>query len=142
MAAAAVVNVELMAQLVTVRSDVNRACELLVTPSPGSLDRCSRVLEAATHRLAESQPHFGAAMNSREIAGPSVIADLSVIAGPSVLGEAYRLRAALRRAASLLEGANGFHRNWSRLRDAMTGGYTGRGDPAPVPRGSRISIRG
>jgi hypothetical protein len=48
----------------------------------------------------------------------------------------------VRRAASLLESANEFHLNWNRLRDAMTGGYTGRGDPAPVPRGSRISIRG
>jgi hypothetical protein len=119
---AGLMNVELMQQLVTTRSDVDRACELLVSPSPGSLDRCSRVLEAAVHRLAESHPQPGAPK--------------------AVLGEAYRLRAAVRRAASLLEGANGFHLNWSRLRDAMTGGYTGRGDPAPVPRGSRISIRG
>jgi len=119
---AGLMNVELMQQLVATRSDVDRACELLVSPSPGSLDRCSRVLEAAIHRLAESQPQSGAP--------------------PAVLGEAYRLRAAVRRAASLLEGANGFHLNWSHLRDAMTGGYTGRGDPAPVPRGSRISIRG
>jgi len=116
---------ELMEQLVTARSDVDRACELLVTPSPGSLDRCSRVLEAAVQQLAESQPQLRRGVGD-----------------PTVMGEAYRLRAAVRRAASLLEGANGFHLNWSRLRDAMTGGYTGRGDPAPVPRGSRISIRG
>jgi hypothetical protein len=114
-----------MEQLVTARSDVDRACELLVTPSPGSLDRCSRVLEAAVQRLTESQPQL------RRGVGDATL-----------LGEANRLRAAVRRAARLLEGANGFHLNWSRLRDAMTGGYTGRGDPSPVPRGSRISIRG
>jgi hypothetical protein len=123
-------NVDVMAKLVTACSDVDRACELLVAPSPGSLDRCSRVLEAAVHRLAEFQPQLGAPLSS------------SGIAAAMVLGEAYRLRAAVRRAASLLEGANRFHLNWSRLRDAMTGGYTGRGDPAPVPRGSRISIHG
>jgi hypothetical protein len=114
-----------MEQLVTARSDVDRACELLVSPSPGSLDRCSRVLEAAVQRLAESQTQLRRG-----------------IGDPSVVGEAYSLRADVRRAASLLEGANKFHLNWCRLRDAMTGGYTGRGDPSPVPRGSRISIRG
>jgi hypothetical protein len=126
---------DVMEQLMTTRSDVDRACELLVTPSPGSLDRCSRVLEAAVHRLAEFQPLLGAPRNGG-------IGDAAVIGNATLRDEAYRLRAAVRLAASLLEGANRFHLNWSRLRDAMTGGYTGHGDPAPVPRGSRISIRG
>jgi hypothetical protein len=130
MAARDVTNVDVMQRLATTRSDVDQACELLLTPSPGSLDRCSRVLEAAVHQLAEPQPQLGAPMNA------------SGIGDAAVLAETYRLRRAVRRAASLLEGANGFHLNWSRLRDAMTGGYTRRGDPAPVPRGSRISIRG
>jgi hypothetical protein len=136
MPAADIMNAEVMAKLVTTRSDVDRACELLVTSSPECLDSCSRVLEAAGRRLAEYQPRFGAPKNSGRIG------DASVIGHATLLGEAYRLRAAVRRAASLLEGANKFHLNWSRLRDAMTGGYTGSGEPAPVPRGSRISIRG
>jgi hypothetical protein len=136
MAAADVVNVEMTARLVRARLDVDQACELLVTPASGSMDRCSQVLEAAVHRLAEACQQSGARKNSSGTGHESVVGE------ESVLGEAYRLQASVRRAGRLLEGANGFHLNWSRLRDAMTGGYTGSGHPAPVPRGSRISIRG
>jgi hypothetical protein len=125
---------DMMEQLVAARSDVEQACELLVTSSAASLDRCSRVLEAAGQRLRQSQPQLGATGNATTNSGG--------IRDTTVLAEAYRLQAAVRRAASLLEGASGFHLNWSRLRDAMTGGYTVCGDPAPIPRGSRISIRG
>jgi hypothetical protein len=52
------------------------------------------------------------------------------------------LLAAVRRAAILLEGANRFHLNWSRLRGAMTGGYTGEGGaPTAVVMGRAFPLK-
>ena len=110
-------------QLQATCGEVDRACELLTSPSAESLDRCSQILEMAGRRLAESEARWGGG-------------DVAVMEG------AQRLWTSVRRAARLLDGAARFHLNWSRLRGAMTGGYTERGDPAPVSRGSRISIRG
>jgi hypothetical protein len=116
--------VDLVEGLLATRTDVDRACELLESPSPETLDRCSIVLEKAGCQLAEWQPQI------RSGGGE-----------PAALAEAGRLRASVRRAGRLLEAALNFHLNWSRLRDALCGGYTRSGEPAAVPRGNRISYR-
>jgi hypothetical protein len=116
---------DVVEQLLAARSEVDRACALLVSPSPEALDRCSRVLETAGSRLEEWRPRL------REGIG-----------NPAALEQARRLQAAVRRAGRLLEGASSFHLNWSRWLGAVSAGYTERGDPAPVPRGNRILVRG
>jgi hypothetical protein len=112
-------------QLVAARLEMDRAGELLISPSPASLDRCSSVLEAAGRRLTEWQPRLA------EYAGD-----------PETLAEAWRLRRSFRRTERLLRGAGDFHCNWISLRGAMTGGYNSAGDPAPVLHGHRISLQG
>jgi hypothetical protein len=115
----------LVEQLMSARQQLDFACELLTKPSPEALDSCCSVLEAAGNQLAEWQPAFS------QRAGDAV-----------ALEEAWRLRRSFVRTAKLLQGAGDFHRNWLQLRGAMTGGYTGSGESAPLIHGSRISIHG
>src|SRR5579862_9558261 len=90
-------------QLAAARLELDRAGELLISPSPASLDRCSSLLEATGRQLAEWQPHLA------EHAGD-----------PEALAEAWRLRRSFRRTERLLQGAGDFHCNWISLRGAMT----------------------
>lgn len=116
---------DVVEQLLAARWEVDRARALLLSPSPEALDRCSQVLETAACRLEQWRPRL------REGIG-----------NPAALEEARRLQAAVRRAGRLLEGALSFHLNWSRWLGAMSAGYIPGGDPAPVPRGNRILVRG
>ncbi|MGD0498926.1 MAG: hypothetical protein ABSC23_10875 [Bryobacteraceae bacterium] len=107
------------------RSDVQGACDLLRAPSPAALDRCSAALETAISRMASWRAGGrGATVH------------------PSAFEEAVQLRAALRRAASLLGGAADYHARWGRILAAMTAGYDAGGVPAPAPRGRRVCMRG
>jgi hypothetical protein len=115
----------LVEQLMSARKQLDFACELLTKPSPEALDSCCSVLEAAGHQLAEWQPAFSQQSGD-----------------PVALEEAWRLRHSFVRTAKLLQGAGDFHRNWLQLRGAMTGGYTGTGESAPLMHGSRISVHG
>ena len=54
--------------------------------------------------------------------------------------EAWRVRRSFTRAAKLLEGAASFHGQWMAIRGTLTGGYTNRGEPAPVRHAGRICI--
>jgi len=117
-------------RLQAARREVDRACELLVSASPESLDRCTQILETAGLQLAQLKPQ------------PSERTARGGIEDSESLLEAHRLGASVLRAARLLEGAYTFHFTWNRLRGAMTFGYTERGDPAPVPGVSRISTQG
>ena len=112
-------------QLAAARLDLDRAGELLLSPSPEALDRCSSVLEATGRRLTEWRPRL-----------------VERTGDPEALAEAWRLRRSFRRTERLLQGAGDFHCNWISLRGAMTGGYTSDGDPAPVLHGHRISLQG
>ncbi len=112
-------------QLAAARLELDRAGELLISPSPEALDRCSSVLEAAGRRLTEWQPRLTGQAGD-----------------PEALAEAWRLRRSFRRTERLLQSAGDFHCNWISLRGAMTGGYTASGDPAPVLHGPRISLQG
>ena len=111
-------------QLQTTRSQLDCVCALLAAPSPEALDRCSALLEDACRRLADFEPRL------RQNSGD-----------PTALEEARRLRASALRAGRLLEGAGSFHNNWMRLRGAITGGYTGQGEPSQINHASRISLR-
>jgi|NGEPerStandDraft_6_1074524.scaffolds.fasta_scaffold10512_2 hypothetical protein len=115
----------LVEQLMSARQQLDFACHLLVKPSPQAMDCCSSVLEAAGRRLAECQPAFS------QQAGNA-----------AALQEAWRLRRTYVRTARLLQGAADFHFNWLQLRGAMTGGYTGNGESAPLMHSSRISLHG
>jgi hypothetical protein len=115
----------LVEQLMSARQQLDFACGLLVKPSPEALDCCCSVLEAAGRRLAECQPAFS------QQAGNA-----------TALEEAWRLRRSFVRTARLFRGAADFHFNWLQLRGAMTGGYTGNGESAPLMHGNRISLHG
>lgn len=116
---------EVVERLSTVRSQVDQACQLLISPTPAALDSCSRLLETAGSELAQLQPQL------RQAAG-----------NPTAQQEARRLRTAVMCVRRLLENASRFHVNWGRLLGALSAGYTARGDQAPVPRRGRICVQG
>jgi hypothetical protein len=118
---------EVVERLVAVRLQVDRACDLLISPTPTALDSCSHLLETACSRLAQLQPRLCQGAGN-----------------PAAKEEARRLRAAIMCAGRLLENALSFHVNWGRLLGALSAGYTERGEPAPAPvshRG-RICLQG
>ena len=120
MSAAAVIQ-----QLAAARGELDRAADLLTSPSIEVMDSCSLVLEATGRRLAEWQPRFAEAVGD-----------------PEALAEAWHLRRSFRRTERLLQNAGEFHSNWIRARGAMTGGYTASGDSAPILHGHRVSLQG
>jgi hypothetical protein len=56
------------------------------------------------------------------------------------LEEAWKVRRSFLRATKLLENAARFHENWGAIRGVMTGGYTNRGEPAPVRHSGRVFL--
>jgi len=114
-----------------VRLSVDRTIDLLLSPSPAALDRCSEILETAGRQLAEFQPLLE---QSRGTA--------AAFEKASRLEEARKLRWSVVRANRLLDGAAKFHDGWCRLRDSLTAGYTDRGAPAPTPARRRILVHG
>jgi hypothetical protein len=111
-------------QLAQVRSQLDRACERLTSPSPEGLDQCSYDLESAMQQLAACQPQFSAQAGNAE-----------------ALAEAWHVRRSFQRARRLMDSAAVFHDNWMRLRGVMSGGYTPTGDPGPVLHPSRICLQ-
>src|ERR1700720_4144258 len=93
--------------LAQVRSQLDRTCERLISPSPESLDACSEDLESAVRQLAAWQPQLSAQAGD-----------------PMALEEAWHVRRSFVRARKLMQTAAAFHDNWVRLRGAMSGGYT------------------
>lgn len=112
-------------RLATARSEVNRACNLLIAPTPEALNTCQDALQRAIAALTESRsPSHG------------------FQAGPAVEPEARALRAEVRRAGWLLQNLADFYRGWERILGTMSGGYTANGAPAPVARLGRLCCRG
>jgi len=112
-------------ELRAARCDIDAAVRLLESPSPAIVDRCAGILQSAAGRVAGLQTQtlrVGSRAEARE--------------------EANRLRNSVGRFARLLEGAAGFYTNWARVRDALCGGYTATGTPAPARFASRISLQG
>lgn len=120
-------------RLGAVRAEVDQVCQLLLSPTPESMDRCSERLAAAVAEMTACQ---ASGENLHPDKGPANV-------GPDdALLEARRLEQSLSRAHRLLEGAAAFHRNWLRWLGAMCAGYTVHGEPAAVERGSRVVVRG
>ena len=111
--------------LAEVRGKVERACELLITPSPKVLDRCSSVLEEAAAELARRLASLEGARGDR-----------------AAQKEARRLWFSVRCARRLLENASEYRFRLDGLLRAATAGYTARGDPAPLQRAGRVSVQG
>lgn len=110
-------------RLVSVRAELDNAGDLLLAPDVNSVERCSALLEAAAHRIAEFRRDWG---------GPA--------GEPEVMEEACKVRRSFVRAARLLESAVRFHENWACIRGAMTGGYTSRGEAAPLQAATRVCV--
>ena len=110
-------------RLAAARAQLDGAGDLLLVPNLTSVDRCSAVLETASHLIAEFKRDWGGAPGDA-----------------SVLEEAWKVRRSFVRAARLLESAIRFHENWAAIRGAMTGGYTSRGEAAPVLPATRICV--
>ena len=106
-------------------AEVERACALLLAPTPDALDGCSGILEAATHRLQALRPALHEAHGD-----------------PEVLAEAWSLQRNVRRAGVLLANASAYHARWSELLGVKTAGYRYGGQSAETPRTSRLCVRG
>jgi hypothetical protein len=111
------------------RSHVDRACNLLLAPSPATLEACTAELETAVAALSG----IGAAREGK-------------MADPAARDEALRLQAAVGAAGRLLQGAAAYHVRWAAVLGALTAGYTGRGEAAPLapprPASRRICLSG
>jgi hypothetical protein len=88
------------------------------------LEDCSSDLESAAWQLSECQPYL-----------TSHAGDAEALAG------AWNVRRSFVRARKLMESAAAFHEDWTRMRGAMSGGYTPSGDPGPVVHQARISLQ-
>ena len=108
--------------LVRAREAIRNACFLAVEVSPQALDRCGTVLERAHTYLAAFSVQDGW--------------------NPECHEEWKKLQAELVRFGMLLENAAGFYAGWLRLRGSLSGGYTARGEPAPVEPAARFSAEG
>jgi hypothetical protein len=111
--------------LAAVRVEVEDACGLLVLASPEALAGCERALARAAQALRQGN----AAWDWKS-------------AGEAARREASGLQAAIRRARRLLTSASDYHAGWLRLLSSLTGGYSPRGEAAPMLGMRRLLIEG
>lgn len=111
--------------LVAARSEVVRACELLIASTPEALNRCQEALERAVSELA--------GFRSQRLEAPCA---------SEARAMAYALRTEVLRARRLLQSLAGFYQGWERVLGTLSGGYIASGDPAPVARLGRLYCRG
>lgn len=98
-----------------VRTEVERACTLLIDPSPQNLGQCSMLLSSALSRLSQNPP-------SRQ--------------------EALALHVSIRKASRLLGTAANFYEGWQAVLGTLAqDGYTPAGEPAAASL-RRVSFRG
>ena len=112
-------------RLATARSDVNRACDLLIAPTPEALQGCQKALMSAVSAVSE---YCDLCRQARS--------------DPAEATAVRSLRTEIHRAGRLLQNLQNFHRGWERILGAMSGGYTAGGHPAPVIRAGRLNCRG
>jgi len=110
-------------QLAATRAQLDAACELLLSPTMDAVDRCSILFESAQGRMREFRSEMTVAQGD-----------------PAAIEEAWRVRRSFLRAGKLLQNAAQFHENWAAIRGAMTGGYTDRGEPAPIRYPGRVCL--
>jgi hypothetical protein len=112
-------------QLAIARAEVNRACGLLIAPTPEALQNCQQALTSAVSALTEF----------REQCRQTPTATSASLATRALRNEIHR-------AGRLLQNLANFYRGWERILGTMSGGYTANGDPAPVSRAGRQSCQG
>jgi hypothetical protein len=112
-----------MERLAATRAQLDAASEQLLSPTADAVDRCSALLESACSRLTDCRAEVAAAQGDA-----------------GALEEAWKLRRSFQRASKLLESAARFHDNWVAIRGTMTGGYTNRGEPAPLRHPGRVCL--
>jgi hypothetical protein len=110
-------------RLAAVQSAVDRACQLLLSPTPQQLDACARLLETAVSEL-------------------SALPDTAPESKNDARAQARLLKKSIGRADRLLESAAEFYSNWIRFLGALCAGYTGQGQPASVEHDARLLARG
>ena len=117
-------------RLTAARAAVDRACKLLLSPSPQQMDDCGRLLETAILEVRNfyDPNHWGDPVNGTE--------------SREALAEARLLKISIDRTARLLQGGAAFYCNWIRCLSALCAGYTGQGEPATLERGARLLARG
>jgi hypothetical protein len=108
-----------------ISSEVDRACILLTSPAPESLDKCSAALESAAARLASLQPAL-----------PTLAGD------PELVAETWLLRHGILRAEALLANAAAWHSRWREIVAVRTAGYRRDGAPAEPPAPGRLCLTG
>ena len=106
------------------RGEIDRVSKLLLKPVPSAVEQCTGHLERAATALA--------LLNQELQASP--IAYLW-------RKEIQDLRAELKRAAALLEGAAAFQLGWARI-VATTGGYTRAGTLPELSAKCQLSVEG
>lgn len=116
---------DVVSGLAAVRLEVESACRSLVLASPEALTSCERALQRAAVVLRQGR-----------------VAWDWKSAGEAARIETAGLQAGIRRAGRLLSSATRYHAGWLRILSAMTGGYSPRGEAAPMPGIRRISIEG
>ena len=112
-------------RLATARSEVHRACELLIASSPEALNNCQEALERAVNALKEFRSF------SQEVPPE-----------PGTRPLALTLKKEVLRARRLIESLAAFYKGWERILGTMSGGYTTNGAPAAVTRQGRLCCRG
>jgi hypothetical protein len=110
-------------QLASTRMQLDAACALLLSPTPDAVERCFTLLESAGGRMMGFREEMAAAQGD-----------------PAAIEEAWKLRRSFERASRLLDSAAHFHQNWQAVRGALTGGYTNRGEPAPLRHNGRVCL--
>ena len=113
-------------RLAAARQQVDRACQLLGSPTARQMDDCAWLLQSAIAELTAARHCAPAEPDSKKTA----------------CVQARRLQASIDRAGRLLESAGTFYANWIRFLRVLTGGYTGGGEPAALDRGARLLARG
>ncbi len=112
-------------RLVAARAEVDRVCQLLLSPSPDVLDRCAGMLETAICEISAT-PDCAPEPAARE----------------TFERQAQSLAVSLARARLLLNSALEFHHNWLRRLGEISGGYTGTGEPATIAGRGHLAIQG
>lgn len=115
-------------RLAAARTAVDTACHLLLSPTPEQMDGCAHLLESAVTELRAFRTSIAA---SQHIDGKT-----------EALNETRSLQSSIGRVKQLLENAGAFYANWIRCLAALCGGYTDRGQPAPLERGGRFLVQG
>jgi hypothetical protein len=94
--------------------------EMLLRPTPESLEKCAPVLEDAARLMGTIRP--------------------SDVAG--IRPDIDALRRELNVVSALMHQASGFYSGWSQILGAAIGGYRPGGQTASVPVPGRISMEG